>query len=248
MNAPENTLPAFELAASESLKWIELDVHQTSDGVIVCNHDSTIKRTAGQNMAIHDYTYAELSQYELGPWMPGNYEHVKMTTLREALELAKKTNMNVQVELKGHSKDPRFEENVLKVINETEMRDNVMIIAQDAKRLQRIKELDPEITKGYCMVIAVGNLNDIDYTDNITIEETNVTPELVREMHAQGKKVFCWTVDLDDTVQYLVSCGVDVIGTDNPMLISNAVEKADCKGGVARVFHIIMHIIATMDK
>ena len=248
VNAPENTLPAFELAASESLKWIELDVHQTSDGVIVCNHDSTIKRTAGQNMAIHDHTYAELSQYELGPWMPGNYDHVKMTTLREALEFARKTNMNVQVELKGHPSDVGFEENVLKVINETGMRDNVMIIAQDAKRLQRIKELDPDITKGYCMVIAVGNLNDIDYTDNITIEETNVTPELVREMHAQGKKVFCWTVDLDDTVQYLVSCDVDVIGTDNPMLISNAVEKADCKGGVARVFHIIMHIIATMDK
>ena len=248
VNAPENTLPAFELAASESLKWIELDVHQTSDGVIVCNHDSTIKRTSGVNMAIHDHTYAELVRFELGSWMPGNYEHVKITTLREALEFAKKADLNVQVELKGHTKDKSFEENVLKVINETGMRDNVMIIAQKAERLQRIKELDPEITKGYCMVIAVGNLNDIDYTDNITIEETNVTPELVREMHAQGKKVFCWTVDLDDTVQYLVSCGVDVIGTDNPMLISNAVEKADCSGGASRVFHIIMHIIATMDK
>lgn len=248
VNAPENTLPAFELAASESLSWIELDVHQTSDGVIVCNHDSTIKRTAGMNMAIHDHTYAALSWHEIGSWMPGNFEHVKMTTLREALELAKRTNMNVQVELKGHPSDVGFEENVLKVIYETDMRDNVMIISQDAKRLQRIKELDPGITKGYCMVIASGNLNDIDYTDNISIEETNVTPELVREMHAQGKKVFCWTVDIDDTVQYLVSCGVDVIGTDNPMLISNAVEKADCSGGAQRVFHIVMHIIATMDK
>lgn len=248
VNAPENTLPAFELAASENLKWIELDVHQTSDGVIVCNHDSSIKRTAGVNLAIHDNTYDELVSHELGAWMPGDYDHVRMTTLKEALRLAKQNHMNVQVELKGHRDDVNFEENVLKVINEAEMRDNVMIIAQDASRLKRIYELDPGITKGYCMFIAIGNVEDIYYTDNITIEETNVTPELVRRLHSQGKKVFCWTVDLDDTVQYLVSCGVDVIGTDNPMLISNALDKADYSGGFRRVFHILMHIIANMDK
>ena len=248
VNAPENTMPAFELAASENLKWIELDVHQTSDGVIVCNHDSTIKRVTGRNLAIHDVTYEDLSKIELGPWMPGEYEHVHICTLREALELAKENDMNVQVELKGHPADKNFEENVLAVINETGMHDNVMVIAQDASRLKRIMELDPTITKGYCMVIAVGDLNDIEYTDNITIEESYVTPELVRAMHEKGIKVFCWTVDLDDTVQYLVSCDVDVIGTDNPMLINNALDKADYSGGLSRAVHILMHMIATMDK
>lgn len=248
VNAPENTMPAFELAASENLKWIELDVHQTSDGVIVCNHDSTIKRVTGRNLAIHDVTYEDLSKIELGPWMPGEYEHVHICTLREALELAKENDMNVQVELKGHPADKNFEENVIKVINETGMHDNVMIIAQDASRLMRVMEIDPTITKGYCMVIAVGDLNDIEYTDNITIEETYVTPELVRAMHEKGIKVFCWTVDLDDTVQYLVSCDVDVIGTDNPMLINNALDKADYSGGLSRAAHILMHMIANMDK
>ena len=109
-------------------------------------------------------------------------------------------------------------------------------------------ELDPTITKGYCMAVAIGDLNDIPYTDNITIEETYVTPELVRNMHAKGVKVFCWTVDKDDTVQYLVSCGVDVIGTDNPMLITAALDKADYSGGLSRAFHIVMHMIANMDK
>ena len=248
VNAPENTMPAFELAASENLKWIELDVHQTSDGVIVCNHDSTIKRVTGRNLAIHDVTYEDLSKIELGSWMPGEYEHVHICTLREALELAKENDMNVQVELKGHPADKNFEENVIKVINETGMHDNVMIIAQDASRLMRVMEIDPTITKGYCMVIAVGDLNDIEYTDNITIEETYVTPELVRAMHEKGIKVFCWTVDLDDTVQYLVSCDVDVIGTDNPMLINNALDKADYSGGLSRAAHILMHMIANMDK
>lgn len=248
VNAPENTMPAFELAASENLQWIELDVHQTADGVIVCCHDSTLKRVIGYNLAIHDLSFSDLSACEMGSWMPGDYQHVRIPKLEEVLRFAKETNMKVQVELKGHPADKGFEENVLKIINDTGMHDNVMIICQNAARLQRVKELDPTITKAYCMVIALGDLNDIPYTDNITIEESYVTPELVRKMHEKGIKVFCWTVDQDDTVQYLVSCGVDVIGTDNPMLISNALEKADYSGGFSRVFHIVMHMIANMDK
>ena len=248
VNAPENTMPAFELAASENLKWIELDVHQTSDGVIICNHDSTLKRVTGVNYAIHDHTFAELSSCSFGKWMPGDYEHVVVPKLEEVLRFANENDMNVQVELKGHPLDKNFEENVLKVINDTGMHDNVMIIAQDYRRLQRVMELDPTITKAYCMAVAVGNLNDMPYTDNITIEETYVTPDLVRNMHEKGVKVFCWTVDKDDTVQYLVSCGVDVIGTDNPMLITAALDKADYSGGISRAFHIVMHMIAKMDK
>ena len=248
VNAPENTMEAFELAASEGLEWIELDVHQTSDGVIVCNHDSTIQRVSGQNLAIHDHTFEELKSVEYGSWMPGNYEHVTIPTLEEALTFAKESGLNVQVELKGSPYDKNFEENVLKVINDTGMHDSVMVISQDASRMKRVMEIDPEITKGYCVFLALGHPEDIEYTDNITVEETNVTPELVRHFHEQGKKVFCWTVDLDDTVQYLVSCDVDVIGTDDPILISNAVDKADCSGGISRAFHIFMRIIADMDK
>lgn len=248
VNAPENTMPAFELAASENLEWIELDVWQTADGVIVCNHDSSIARTTGHKLTIHDNTYKELASHEFGSWMPGNYEDVVIPTLEEALTFAKENNLHVQVELKGDPGDVNYEENVLDVINRTGMHDDVMIIAQDASRLVRINELDPTVTKGYCMFFAYGKLGDIEYTDNITIEETNVTPELVKEMHDQGIMVFCWTVDRDDTVQYLVSCDVDVIGTDNPMLIGAAVEKADFSGGLARVFHIVMHTIAKMDR
>lgn len=248
VNAPENTMPAFELAESENLEWIELDVWQTSDGVIVCNHDASIARTTGAKLSIHDNTYEELSSHEFGDWMPGNYEHVVIPTLEEVLTFAKEHNLNVQVELKGDSNDIGFEENVLKVINKTGMHDNVMIISQNARRIMRVNDLDPTITKAYCMFFAYGNLEDIEYTDNISIEESNVTPELVHRMHEQGIKVFCWTVDLDDTVQYLVSCDVDVIGTDNPLLISSAVDRADYSGGLPRVFHIVMHVVAGMDK
>ena len=246
--APENTMPAFELAASEGLSWIELDVHQTSDGVIICNHDSDLGRVTGTKISIHDNTYEELIKYEIGDWMPGNYKHVTVPKLEDVLKMAKENYMYVQVELKGHSDDVNFEENVLKVINDVGMHDDVMIISLNAKRVQRIHELDPSILKAYCMVIAIGDIGQIEYSDNVTIEESNVTPELVYRLHQQGKKVFCWSVDLEDTIQYLVSCGVDVIGTDNPNLVSTALDLVDYSGGIPRAFHILMNTIASMDK
>lgn len=248
VNAPENTMPAFELAASENLEWIETDVWQTSDGVIVCNHDASIARTTGDKLYIYNMTYEELIKHEFSSSLPGNYEHVVVPTLEEVLTFAKENNMHVQVELKGDSNDIGFEENVLDVIDRTGMHDNVMVISQNARRIMRVNDLDPTIKKAYCMFFAYGNLEDIEYTDNVSIEESNVTPELVHHLHEQGIEVFCWTVDLDDTVQYLVSCDVDVIGTDNPLLISSAVDRADYSGGLPRVFHIVMHVVAGMDK
>jgi len=248
VNAPENTMPAFELAFSENLQWIELDVHQTSDGVIVCSHDSSIKRVTGHDLQISTHTYDELVQYEMGSWMPGVFEHVTIPKLEEALTSAKEHGVNVQVELKGSKGDVAFEEHVLDVINACGMHDNVMVICQDATRMQRVAALDPTITKGYCMVIAQGRVEDISYTDNVTIEENNVTPELVHRLHDEGILVFCWTVDLEDTVQYLVSCDVDVIGTDNPLLISAALDHADYAGGIARVYHIFLNTIANMAR
>ena len=77
VNAPENTMPAFELAASENLKWIELDVHQTSDGVIVCNHDSTIKRVTGRNLAI---TMSHMKTSPRSSSVPGCRVNMSMST------------------------------------------------------------------------------------------------------------------------------------------------------------------------
>ncbi|MBO7674960.1 MAG: glycerophosphoryl diester phosphodiesterase membrane domain-containing protein [Atopobiaceae bacterium] len=249
VNAPENTMPAFELAFSENLPWIELDVHQTSDNVIVCSHDASIGRVTGHDLKICEHTYDELVQYEMGDWMPGGvYGGVTIPKLEEVLTSARERGVNVQVELKGSKDDVDFEKHVLEVINACGMHDNVMVIGQDAQRMQRVAELDPTITKGYCMFVAQGHVEDIPYTDNVTIEETNVTPELVDRLHKKGVKVFCWTVDLDDTVQYLVSCGVDVIGTDDPLLISAALDHADYSGGLVRFFYIVLNTVSAMAR
>ena len=47
IDAPENTAAAFRLAMDRDTDGMETDIHLTSDGVLVCCHDSDTKRTCG---------------------------------------------------------------------------------------------------------------------------------------------------------------------------------------------------------
>lgn len=65
-HAPENTLPAFELAAREGADAIELDVRLTADGVPVVLHDPTLERTTGLRARLDALTLAQLRELDAG--------------------------------------------------------------------------------------------------------------------------------------------------------------------------------------
>lgn len=63
-NRPENSMAAFR-AALESGFGIELDIHLMKDGNLAVIHDSSLKRTAGADVAIEDLTTEDLTTYHL---------------------------------------------------------------------------------------------------------------------------------------------------------------------------------------
>src|SRR5690242_1077188 len=85
--APENTLPAFELAVRSGAGCVEHDLHATRDGVLVCLHDRTLERTTDvadrfpdrarerivngnvvREWFVADFTFAELRELDAGSW------------------------------------------------------------------------------------------------------------------------------------------------------------------------------------
>ena len=58
--APENTMPAFELAVRQGADMLELDVQRTADGVLVVFHDDTTERWDGRKRLMTACTLAEL--------------------------------------------------------------------------------------------------------------------------------------------------------------------------------------------
>jgi glycerophosphoryl diester phosphodiesterase len=63
---PENTLLAFDAGLASGADGLELDVHLSSDGVLVVCHDATLERTTVESGRLIDRTAAELSSIRAG--------------------------------------------------------------------------------------------------------------------------------------------------------------------------------------
>ena len=176
------------------------------------------------------------------------YDNIRMTTLKDVLLLAKENDMQVQIETKPSAKKPGLEEEVLRIIEETGMHDRVMIISLHSDSIQRIKMLDPEITTAHAVMMTWADYADVKDADNLSAEIGTVTPLLVHELHKAGMKVFCWTADDPSDIQYLVSCGVDVIGTDDPVMVNEKLDAIDCSGGLRRCLYLMTHMFANMER
>jgi len=61
---PENTLPAFESALELGLRFLELDVQLSADGVPVVMHDHDLTRTAGRPGSVFDLRASDLAQID----------------------------------------------------------------------------------------------------------------------------------------------------------------------------------------
>lgn len=248
VNAPDNSYEAFELAVSEGQPWIELDVQITADGVVVAEHDQTLKRRFGLNKSVAEMTYDELMKHEVISGDREKYKDVRITTLEEVLLLAKENDVLVQIETKPVKERPGLEEEVLRVVEKTGMHDRVMIISLFSESIAKIKKLDPELTAAHAVMVTWKDYAEVEDADNLSAEVGTITPELVHALHEAGMKVFCWTADDPDGIQYLVSCGVDVIGTDDPLMVTKKLDEADYSGGFRRYYHLTMDAIADMER
>src|SRR3954468_24458086 len=63
---PENTIAAFDLGMAAGADGLELDVHLSSDGVVVVHHDETLDRTTDGTGVLARLTAAELARVDAG--------------------------------------------------------------------------------------------------------------------------------------------------------------------------------------
>ena len=88
---PENTLPAFSSALDLGVRFVELDVQLSKDGVPVVIHDHLLARTTGLPGSVFDHEAAELCRMEAAEQQRfgDRYRGVRLPLLRDALALLK---------------------------------------------------------------------------------------------------------------------------------------------------------------
>jgi len=89
--------------------------------------------------------------------------------------------------------------------------------------LGEVRVLRPDWQIGLLSAKAIGNLASLD-TDFLAVATGMVSSGLIRRAHAQGRKVFVWTVNDVVSMSHLMSLGVDGIITDEPELARQVLE------------------------
>ena len=100
--APENTVPAFELAAQQGATFVEFDLQLTKDKQVVCLHDNSLERTtdveqvfpdrarttsAGtRTWMLEDFTLAEVKRLDAGAWFDAKFRGTRIPTFGETID------------------------------------------------------------------------------------------------------------------------------------------------------------------
>jgi glycerophosphoryl diester phosphodiesterase len=102
--APENTLASFDLTGQKGLFAIETDIYETTDGVFVCIHDSTVDAMTNGTGNVRDYTFAQLQQFTIDSGTNiANYSNLKIPRIEDYLKICRKYGCVPYIELKGIS-------------------------------------------------------------------------------------------------------------------------------------------------
>lgn len=229
--APENTLAAVRMALTlPFVRWMEIDVQLTKDGVPVVIHDFTLDRTTNGHGKVKDMDYEHLRRLDAGSWKGRAFRGERVPSLEEVLALASgRLRLNIELKTRGEMY-PGLEKAVIDLVNAMGMRDDVVLTSFDAMVLQRIKELDPRFRTGLIYDSRSGDparkLHELGCS-LLSISASRLSPVLAKTLAEQGVKIMAWTVNKGKEMRRLSAMHSDImICTNRPDIWGELFLKA----------------------
>ncbi|MBI4493578.1 MAG: glycerophosphodiester phosphodiesterase [Chloroflexi bacterium] len=217
--APENTMVSFERAVAMGASIVELDVHLSADGHVVAIHDDTVDRTTDGTGEVGALRLAELQALDAGAWYGPAFTGQRIPTLDEVLAWAR-GKVRVAIELKqARRPQPGLEAQVVELVARHGMVDQVIAISFDHPMVARVKALNAAVPAGIlyaCRPVDPVALARQAQADVLLPQWSFVDAEQVAAAHAAGLAVAPWVTSDPAVWQWLLSLGVDAIGTNHP--------------------------------
>ncbi len=211
---PENTMAAVLKAIEDGADWVEIDVQETADDVVIVAHDSDFMKLAGISTKVWDATMEDVAEIDIGSWFGPEYADERTPTLRDVLAAAK-GKAKVIIELKYYGHDVDLENRVAALVEEFDMQDDIATMSLKYPAVQKMKKLRPDWRAGVLAATAIGDLSGLE-GEFVAVNAAMATPGLVRSVQAAGKDIYVWTVNDPLQMSAMASMGVDGLITDRP--------------------------------
>ena len=224
--APDNTLPAFLLAAELGADGIELDVQLTSDGELVVIHDFVLENTTDGQGPVRDKTLAELKELDAGGWFDPVFSGERIPTLQEVIEAAGH-RLLLNIELKTTSlQDDGLAAAVVRVIEDNHLLDQTIVSSFNPLAVWRVKVKNPWILTGLLyaphmpLIARRPWLRHLVHPDALHPHYSLADDQHVHWANTRGYRVHTWTADEPGDMWQLKQRGVDLIITSRPDILA----------------------------
>ncbi len=217
--APNNSIPAFDLAGKAGFDSIEADVMETKDGVFVTSHDDNLSNICAVNVNISDLTYKELQDYNKYHISYGSnvgkysYEELRIPTLEEYLDVCITYGCIPQLDIKC-LKSIESVAQLYKILSDYGVQDRAIITSFDNLYLQTLRNMDPGIRLTY-------GVNSTQYVDVNWLKTNNVGVSVEYSKLLESKIYFdsdidvnVYTVNDKAAAGILLEYGIDSITTN----------------------------------
>ena len=217
--APENSLPAFDLAGQAGYWGAECDVYRTKDGVWVISHDPKTFRLMNKSKKIESTNYEDLQKlyFKFGNNV-GNYNDLKICTLEDYLQKCLQFNMKAVIELKGKKNTEHYKE-ITDLVSQYGV--EPIYISYEKESLEAMRKLTDAKLFYLSGKITADSIKTAKSIENCGLEfnageEKNYEKESkpIKDAQKEGLELAAWNVNDMDTLSNLLKLKLVFFTTD----------------------------------
>jgi glycerophosphoryl diester phosphodiesterase len=226
--APENTLPAIELALAHAADGLEFDIQVTADGVPVVIHDETVDRTTDGSGAVAGMELRPLQRLDAGGWFEAGFAGTRIPTLEEVLARTTGRLRRLYPELKG-VRSAADVERIASLLTAYHAPPAITVLAFDWTWLRVLRTFDPALAAGFSVEDAAhfdAALGQAASFGNAVVSPAYrllvERPDRIEAARGAGVELVAWTVNDAEAAKLLVGLGVGRLITDDVALLRAA--------------------------
>lgn len=203
----ENTMPSFRKALELGANGLELDVRITADAKLVVVHGNVVG-----GHAVQSSPYSEIRRLPEGQEVP---------LLEEVLaEFGRRTYLDVEL------KAPGFEQSAIELLEKHCEWSQTVLSSFFPQTLIKARQIAPDLQLGFIYNRSQDEETRHNCPVDVVIPQFRLASrDLIAEAHAQGLKVFAWTVNDRQEAARLMGLGVDGLISDYPEMVAELVKR-----------------------
>jgi len=210
----ENTLESIKHAILLGVDGIEIDVFKCLSGELVLSHENNLKRLTGKSGQLEKLTLGELKKF----LVVGKYKIPTLTDVLQTIE----TPFFVNIELKGLNTAQSTSKIITNLSKSTSWRlENFIISSFNWNELEQFRSIDKNTPVGVLLSNSMSINEAIEFGKKINAQAIHpnfklLNEKTVKKIKNNGFKIYTWTVNSKDDINYMKKLKVDGIISDFP--------------------------------